>query len=631
MKIKISSNICRWAISIPAMLVVATHSAAAIAGDFRPNTTVLNDDNVYNVKADGTYTLDEVVSYRIETDQGVQQRSQIPLYYSPSLERLDILDAYTTTRNGKRIDVTPDKILLQQSAESAGAPTFDDGKVKTVVFPDVQTGATLTLHTLRTQKKALFPGQFASSDNFLDNRVFKSASVTVHVPAALKLHADAIDMQGGLVSSSDSGEQTWRWTIKDTSAHAPEFGAPDLVDHSPRVVTSTFPSFDAVGSAYLERATPQASVTPAIQALSDQITAGLTDRRTQAEALYRWVSTNIRYVAIYLGFGGVVPHSAQAIMDARYGDCKDHVTLLQALLAAKGIVSSPVLVNAESRYSLPAAAAPLAAFDHVITYLPEFKLYADSTAGVARFGTLPITEQGKPALVADDGSGHAALVSLPLSNPATDHLAVQVRVTLDSDGSVKGNAALKTSGIFDWMSRVIFSSLPPGTESQFAAKLLSFSGQNGEGNFTHGNVHDLTQPFDYSTQFDLPSYAQLPGPGAIRMPQGTANVIDIAGAFDAFGPATREFPLVFLGRHISESIELDLPDGLKVASLPKPVQIASSFGSYASSYSQTGNVITLTRSLDITVSSPVVEPKDYPELRKMALAIKRDSLAQIVY
>jgi hypothetical protein len=122
-KIKISSNICRWAISIPAMLVVATHSAAAIAGDFRPNTTVLNDDNVYNVKADGTYTLDEVVSYRIETDQGVQQRSQIPLYYSPSLERLDILDAYTTTRNGKRIDVTPDKILLQQSAESAGAPT----------------------------------------------------------------------------------------------------------------------------------------------------------------------------------------------------------------------------------------------------------------------------------------------------------------------------------------------------------------------------------------------------------------------------------------------------------------------------------------------------------------------------
>ncbi len=44
---------------------------------------------------------------------------------------------------------------------------------------------------------------------------------------------------------------------------------------------------------------------------------------------------NIRYVAVYLGNGGLEPNSAQSILDNHYGDCKDHVTILEALLAAK--------------------------------------------------------------------------------------------------------------------------------------------------------------------------------------------------------------------------------------------------------------------------------------------------------
>lgn len=54
---------------------------------------------------------------------------------------------------------------------------------------------------------------------------------------------------------------------------------------------------------------------------------------------------NIRYVGIWLGNGGIVPHPAEDILQNRYGDCKDKATLLQALLAAKGIYSQQVLIN----------------------------------------------------------------------------------------------------------------------------------------------------------------------------------------------------------------------------------------------------------------------------------------------
>jgi transglutaminase-like putative cysteine protease len=43
---------------------------------------------------------------------------------------------------------------------------------------------------------------------------------------------------------------------------------------------------------------------------------------------------------------------AGAILDKRYGDCKDHATLMEALLQTAGIASTPVLINAGNSYKL---------------------------------------------------------------------------------------------------------------------------------------------------------------------------------------------------------------------------------------------------------------------------------------
>ena len=50
------------------------------------------------------------------------------------------------------------------------------------------------------------------------------------------------------------------------------------------------------------------------------------------QRLYHWVSRNIRYVALNIDVGGFVPRPAQAVLEHRYGDCKDHVVLLEAAL-----------------------------------------------------------------------------------------------------------------------------------------------------------------------------------------------------------------------------------------------------------------------------------------------------------
>ena len=71
--------------------------------------------------------------------------------------------------------------------------------------------------------------------------------------------------------------------------------------------------------------------------------------------------------------------------------------MLQALLAAKGIASTPVLINAGAAYSLPPVAST-DVFDHMINYIPALGLYVDSTSRYTPFGSLPFADSDKPVV-----------------------------------------------------------------------------------------------------------------------------------------------------------------------------------------------------------------------------------------
>ena len=154
-------------------LMVAAVQAAPI--------TQLQSDTTYDVRADATYTIEQFTRIRVEDPEAVRAVAQMPLQYSESLQALEILEAYTTTRDGKRIEVTPDKVLEQQAAESSRAPMFSDRKVKTIVFPQVEVGAILTARWRRTQSKPDFPGLFSMWETV--GRVIDLESETVTLRA----------------------------------------------------------------------------------------------------------------------------------------------------------------------------------------------------------------------------------------------------------------------------------------------------------------------------------------------------------------------------------------------------------------------------------------------------------------
>jgi transglutaminase-like putative cysteine protease len=231
--------------------------------------------------------VEDISALRIETPQAVQRFAQLPIPYSSTLQQLDVLAAYVVGKDGKQVDVPADRIMVQQTPQSAGAPMFDDGKVKVVVFPAVEVGSVLHLHTRRTQLKPLFPEHFSAVETSPGMFDIERAEITVEAPAGLKLQFDAVSMEGGKVEAGAGkpGTQSWRWTVSNWKALPFEAGSVAPQDASPRLAMTTLADDQAAASAYAARALPAAAATDAIRKLADEVTAGVTDRRAQAEAL----------------------------------------------------------------------------------------------------------------------------------------------------------------------------------------------------------------------------------------------------------------------------------------------------------------------------------------------------------
>ena len=619
------------AIPVICMAVLANTVLTSLALGAQPDATIVDSRVNYQVQSDGRYVVENFGALRIETPQAVQRFGQVPIAFSSSLQQLDVLAAYVVGKDGRRTDVPADRIMLQQTPQSAGAPMFDDGKVKVVVFPGVEVGSVLHLHTRKTQLKPLFPGNFSAVETSLGMFDIDRAEVTVHAPADMRLNADAVSMVGGKVQPTQPGAQTWRWTVSNWKALPFEAGSVAPQDTSPRVAITTLVDDQEAATAYAARALPAAAATPAMRQLADEIITGVTDRRLQAEALYRWVSANIRYVAIFMDLGGVVPHIADEIAKVRYGDCKDHTTLLSALLSAKGIKSSPVLVNADLRYWRPTVPAIPGVFNHAILYLPEFDVYLDSTAALAPFGSLPIPLLGKPALVVDGGKGKALSTTLPIAGPARDKVVMTMNQVLGPDGSIKGKAEVSSQGVFGLLIRGLMNSLPPGAEPQVAGQVMSMTGHTGSGNFTRGDIRNLAQDHAYTTEFVVPGYAQLPGPGAMPIPVGLGTFTGIAATFDLLGPAQRSLPIPLIGKRVEETVTLEFPAGLKPTSLPKGTQLKWTYGQYQSTVSLVDSKLTVRRTLELNLPGPLLYPQDYPAFRVFGQAVMRDMRTQIIY
>ncbi len=99
----------------------------------------------------------------------------------------------------------------------------------------------------------------------------------------------------------------------------------------------------------------------------------------QAGLALRFVQDEVKYLGFEDDLGGFIPREPGIVFEKRFGDCKDKVFLLHALLKMMDIASVPVLVNTERGRKLPHILPASKVFNHVVLQITmgETVFYVD--------------------------------------------------------------------------------------------------------------------------------------------------------------------------------------------------------------------------------------------------------------
>jgi transglutaminase-like putative cysteine protease len=579
---------------------------------------VRNITDRFEIHPDGSTTVASHIEVQLLSAQAVQEFSQPALPYSETMDDLQIKDAYTLKRDGTRIDVPPGAILVRQ--KSMPQPYFTDYKEKVILYPNVEAGDTL-VYDIVLQSQPPIPGQFYYGTRILRSIEVDDETATFVTPKDRPLF---FDLYGLDLQKSTEGDKLV-YSVHYAN-HAPVLELPQFLselDWGVRAFASSVASYDAMAEAYAPLALPKTAVTPTILAKANEITEGVTDRREQARRLYEWVSGHIRYIALLLGDGGLVPHNPDSTLTNAYGDCKDHAVLYSALLRAKGIRSELVLINGSNGYFLPHV-PEMGAFNHMIVWLPEFQIYADTTSNTTPFGVLPTLEYGKSAV--HIGGNGPALRQVPVLAERDATYTSTSNIVLTDDGKLSTRQTATGTGAISDLLRTIANGVNAAGTGAFATNLLKMRKfSTATGTISFPPTAELTPRFTYSSAYEIPNVP--PGNIKFAMPEG----LNIVSAYSSaiFGPiaisqyVTSDSVPCFSGT-VNDEYSFQFPATRRPLFVPQDGRVQTANIDYRSHWSVTGNTISVHRELHAHFDKAVCTGAVVTETRNAIVNIARD-------
>jgi transglutaminase-like putative cysteine protease len=614
--------------AVAAWLLAAVASAHAAGENTDLPARYRTLEAQYVVNDDMTSTETRHWAITVLKPQAIEWAKHARVSHSTSVQKVDILQAYTQKADGRRVDVPKDNYQLNvNKGRELDGPAFSDYSTVSVVFPDVAVGDTVVFGYRITQREPIFPGHFDAGQVFSSQDPYDSVTIGVEYPAALAVRFEGRRMEQREMSPAPGRKAVqWRWanpnpvrsTRRDYSVFDP--------DQEIGFDFSTFAGYSTIALEYGKRATPKAAVTDRIRTLAAEIVGERKDQREQAKALYDWVASTITYGGNCVGVGTVVPRDLDVVLDNRMGDCKDHATLLQALLSARGIRSRQALVNAGSMYTLPRIPR-VSSVNHVINDLPDLGMFVDATADGTPFGTLPIALRGKPVLIAEPG---AAAATLPVPGNASDQKTVS-NLKLAADGSLSGTIEVHYKGDVAIGMRAWARELPQDQRADLVKNMLRSMSLNGSGSVELDDPTEVTDRYRIKlTLARVEKYLKLPGPGAFQLVPLVGGVtIGRVVSSNPGEPATH--PGTCTNGSATESYTIELPRGMKVTALPASIRLANSIQRYEASYVQKGQLLKVNRVVEDRTPVAVCPPSILDEYAKFGEKVHDNLAQQVLY
>ena len=585
-------------------------------------------ESVWHVNADATHTLEVYVEREALSDAGAQVVGKFAQAINKALQSYEVIEAYTLKADGRRLQVERDGVQVQRGIATGGTGlSWPEAEVHQITFPNLQKGDKAIWRSRLKSHTPVLPDWSSYAEFGVPNVIFDKMTVKIEAPQSLGLNVFA---SGWKQDKTQSGQQEiWQFEFTQAVAKVVDSNPANTLVTYPRIYASTLKSHAELAAAYAQQANANALLTDAVKALASKIIEGKTTPVAKAAAVHDWVRKNIRYVAVYLGTGGWVPHEVDWILKNRYGDCKDHALLLQTLLKAVDIEAVPVLINTTNEYAL--AELPIG-FVHCIVYIPSLNLFVDPTDNRIPFGALPWADSDKPVAVAlNDG---ARVMRTPAFMPSTNRLTIKTQLDIAKTGKATGSIELDATGFAATTLQDRLAQIPNGMEGVAVQKILEGSGLRGRGFMQYPAVqHDVQGQTLKIVNLEIDNLLGDASAGSIN-PHPTVNLpVYVLSNMGNYTAPRRDFAFTCTPVQVREEFEVRFDPAFQLLRVPANFKESQPDGiAFEAHYARDGNTIKGWREMTLSHTRHSCSAEDYaarkPVMNRIAQHLRSAVLFQ---
>jgi len=529
---------------------------------------------------DGTSVTINLDRIKIFNERGRNFASK-SISYREGYQKVKIIFANTIKPDGKIIPLDINDIV--DSSEYAGFEFYTDIKVKKFTMPAVEDGCIIEIaYEIQNLKPVL---SFDYADIFFCRNLFPMEEdiIEIVLPASteLKYKKFKTDITPQIIT--EGTKKRYIFVNTKQKEIIPESRMPSLLERDtfPQIYLWTLNSWDVISKWYVNLVRQQMKSDNELERFTKQLIADKKTDEDKINAIFNFVSQNIRYIAVLLGPHTYQPHPAFEIFSKRYGDCKDKTVLLLTMLKIAGIEARPALVPANGKYfdeSVPS----LSAFNHVIAVvqLKDKYFWLDATNETASFDSPPFVLPTKVFLINEDGSYR--FITTPALNDKKDYYHLDMQYDINQDGNADVNFAYEFFGKAAESIRYSFKYSPPEQRKKF------FENRGIEvKELTLGSFTDTRTPFVVKFSGTVKNLAQVLDEETMVL----SNIISLDSYRDITAANDRQYPISLSQSVYSiENSFYKFPAGFKIKRLPKDYTLEKPFRYRNEKYSFKGSV-----------------------------------------
>lgn len=523
-------------------------------------------------------------------------------------QTLNVIESYTLTPDGQRIDTPERAVNSSMIEEGVTAPDFSNLMNVTVSHLGVEYGS----HLVSTIERItdLDSDRHGTTAEYMfiprGDYPVETCDFIVRTPPGGALLYESFDVAIEPEITTDSGGKTYRWHFKDVPPMDYEAHAGSYISQHPVIIASLSEAgkWDKRATELEDLLFPPSTETDAENPL-DELTGTLTEKtytgRDTIDALVGFVSTYIQPVNVSPRRMGWKLRAPEQVLLTGYGIDVERAALLAALVQRAGGTCAVGFAGPGDRIS---------------TFVPSTRILNEICLDIAVDGDreryllngdrLRPEERIHRKILWIENGRHRWEEPLRTS-PESDWIKLMLNLTMMKDGAASGDVCITWAGAWN----------PGGSAQESTDDWIKslVSGYVSDPEVTAMNIHSL-DPHAGITRIDCSFKGSLaPDPYndslyTLRLNDCPRGMASDSYRLPAKGPRNNPLILQRCGRQ-EEMIRLTWPENMSLAWMPEPITIEGNTIRFTRAPSIEENTLILERTVEI--DSPVISVSDYPD------------------